>query len=188
MTPQQLLAELQKTTELLDWILKLVPPCGGGSNLLWAPPDLEAQFKVLGIADGTFIDRYSSFLKRTDWVHNAFEDLISKSPALRQICRADAGIASGTVNDAEFNGHVYSFRSSQGLGYVIALPMGAMPLISSGAEMLMLPADTSLCETLGNALTKKGLGKDSEPWLLRLRRRLVRFSSRPYLAKRSALA
>ncbi|KGT73050.1 hypothetical protein MA20_46735 [Bradyrhizobium japonicum] len=184
MTPQQLLAELQKTTELLDWILKLVPPCGGGSNLLWAPPDLEAQFKVLGIADGTFIDRYSSFLKRTDWVHNAFEDLVSKSPALRQICRAYAGIASGTVNDAEFNGHVYSFRSSQGLGYVIALPMGAMPLISSGAEMLMLLADTSLCETLGNALTKKGLGKDSEPWLLRLRRRLVRFSSRPYLAKR----
>ncbi|WP_128942764.1 hypothetical protein [Bradyrhizobium zhanjiangense] len=50
----------------------------------------------------------------------------------------------------------------------------------------MLLADTSLCETLGNALTKKGLGKDSEPWLLRLRRRLVRFSSRPYLARRSS--
>lgn len=62
--------------------------------------------------------------------------------------------------------------------------MGAMPLISSDAEMLMLPADTSLCDTLGNALTKKGVGKDSEPWLLRLRRRLVRFSSRPDLARR----
>ncbi len=67
---------------------------------------------------------------------------------------------------------------------MIALPMGPMPLISSGAEMLMLLADTSLCETLGNALTKKGLGKDLEPWLLRLRRRLNRFSSRPYLARR----
>ena len=183
LTPQELLAELQKTTELLDWILKLVPPDGGGSDLLHMPPDLEAQFKAAGLVGGTYIDRFSSFVRQTDWVRNAFAGLLLQCPALPKTWRADVEIVAGSVNDAEFNGHVYSCGSEQEPGYVIALPMGAMSLIASGAEMLMLLADTSLCDELGGALGKKGLGKP-EPRLLKLKRRCVRRFDLPNLAKR----
>ena len=138
------------------------------------------RFYVLDKDDhvrGTPIERFLLFLKRTDWVSNALEDLFLQYPSLREKCHADAGIAAGSVNDAEFNGHVYSCKSAQGVGYVITLPIEAMPLISHASEMLTLLADLSLCDTLGGALSK-ALWKKREPRLLRLRRRMARFFGR----------
>jgi hypothetical protein len=141
---------------------------------------------MVGVATtGTPADQLAQLVQRLDWVRDENHILLRRFPDIERLSSAGAGTAAGCVNDSDFNGYVYSCTSPEGLGFVIALPMGALQLVSNAAGMLTLLSDLDLSEMLGSAFAEELLGK-REPWLLRQVRRIAYKLRRGYLQRRYA--
>lgn len=127
--------------EALDWVLSLVPANAGGSDLRNLPGSIKSQLDLVGIRDGTPIEKLREFYRRFDWSRDEFTRLFKTLPQAYKERLGSRGVLSvGSVNDAEFNGYVRKCDD----GCAIIVPNGALMLISFCCRAILLAREFAL--------------------------------------------
>jgi hypothetical protein len=135
MTPTEFLSQQRDDREVFDWILRLVPPNGGGSPLTRLPDEIRKQLSRVGIDGNNVPDAYRDMVTKIDWAKDAYTRLIKCLPAEeREKLKPSELLVVGAVNDAEYNGFVQDCKP----GFAICISTGALLLMSFAAELYSL--------------------------------------------------
>ena len=133
MTPSEFIQQEKEQHQLFDWVLALVPPNAGGSDLTRLPDHIEDQLRAIGISEGSPATKLNRAFGSTDWARDAYNRMLRVLPGeLKSELAISETLAVGSISDAEFNGYVYKI----GEGHAIVVPTGALMLVSFAAEFM----------------------------------------------------
>ena len=79
MTPEYFIQQ-EKAKYDFDWILQLVPPNSGGSDLSRLPPILEEQLAIVGITAGSPLEKLRALYARFYWARDTFVLIMDRVP------------------------------------------------------------------------------------------------------------